>query len=64
MQGQGSGKVDGRRRLAHTALLVGDDDHTGLLRAWQTLAGAAQSLHRELGSTTDRSVIHRGRCFT
>jgi hypothetical protein len=64
MQGQRSGKIDGRRCLAHAPLLVGDHHDPGLLRPWQALAGAAQSLHRQLGSTTDGSVVHRGRCFT
>jgi hypothetical protein len=41
MQGKRSGKVDRRRGLAHPALLIGDHHHTGLLRPWQALAGAA-----------------------
>ncbi|MBW8702167.1 hypothetical protein MBT84_21390 [Streptomyces sp. MBT84] len=64
VQGERGGKVDGRRGLAHPTLLVGDHDDTGLLGSRQPLAGAPQCLHRKLGSTTDGSVVHRGRCFT
>jgi len=64
MQGKRGGKVDRGRGLAHPALLVGDHHDAGLFGPWQALTGATQRLHRQLGSTTNRSVVHWGRCFT
>lgn len=64
MQCQRGGKVDRCSGLADPALLVGNHHDAGLLRSRQALACAAKGFYRQLGSTTDRGVVHRRRCFT